>query len=346
MKRVQVQDYENIGNLDFIEWKQLQNKKILITGSTGLIGSNLVNAIAYISQKMNLNIKLILPVRNVDMATKLFSWVGAEICFYELGTELRLSTLVDYIVHLASPTASKFFTEKPVDTLLSNIDGCRAILDWAVTHPVRKFVNLSSMEVYGFPAKGHKIKENELGSFETMNSRNSYPLAKIAGEALCYGYYSQHRVPTVVLRATQTFGPGIRYNDERVFAQFMRCIVEKKDIVLKSKGLTERSYLYTADCVSGILVSLLKATPGSSYTIANPETYCSINDMAQMVANEISNREIKVIYDFTEDASKLGYAETLYMDLDVTKIRGLGWRPTVGLRQMFERMIEGITDDE
>ena len=58
MNQIQLEDCQNIGNLDFIEWKQFENSTILITGSTGLIGQNLVNAIAYNSQRKGLGIKL------------------------------------------------------------------------------------------------------------------------------------------------------------------------------------------------------------------------------------------------------------------------------------------------
>ena len=341
MNRVQIEDCQYIGNLCFIDWEQFRNSTILVTGATGLIGQNLVNAIAYNSQEKGLDIKLILPVRNVAIAEKQFSWTDAEIFHYELGVELKLDTSVDYIVHLASPTSSKYFTEKPVDTMMANIEGTRTLLELARLHHVRKYVGLSTMEVYGSPKKGHKVKENEVGAFETMNARNSYPVAKIACEALCNSYYTQHGVSAVIMRATQTFGPGVRYDDGRVFAQFMRCAVENTDIVLRSAGLTERSYLYTADAVSAILVSLLKGKPGQAYTVANPDTYCSIKDMAQMVANEISGGNIKVVFDIAEDIESLGYAGTLYMDLDVKKIKELGWSPNVALKAMFERMIEG-----
>jgi len=339
MNNVQIKDYEQIGTLDFLDWEQFRNRTIIITGSTGLIGSNLVNAIAYNSQKKGLNVHLILPVRNLDAATNLFSWSNAEIMPYELGARLNMEKAVDYIVHLASPTSSIFFTEKPADTMMSNYEGYKALLDWAVIHPVKRFIGLSTMEVYGYPIKGHKVTESELGSFETMNARNSYPIAKIACEALCNSYYVQYGVPAVILRATQTFGPGVKYDDGRVFAQFMRCAIEEKDIVLKSAGLTERPYLYTADAVSAILVSLLRAEPGEAYTVANPDTYCSIKDMAQMVANILADGHIKVVFDIAEDIEKLGYAQTLYMDLDVDKIKKIGWKPTTNLAEMYKRMI-------
>lgn len=342
MNKIQTEDCRLIGKQEFIKWEELRNKTVLITGSTGLIGSNLVNILAYNSIHKGLNIQFILPVRNTEAANKMFSWTNAQIFSYSLGDRILSDKPADYIVHLASPTSSRFFSENPSETILMNVEGITALLDWAKGHPVQKFIDLSSMEVYGFPQKGHKVKENELGSFETMNARNSYPIAKLSGEALCYSYFSQYHVPAVVLRATQTFGPGVRYDDNRVFAQFMRCVIEKKNIILKSHGLTERPYLYTADAASAIIVAMLKGVPGEAYSVANRATYISIRDMANMVAEKIAKKQITVEYEIEENVEKLGYASTLYLDLDTTKMEILQWKPLVGLKEMYERMIEGI----
>ena len=75
MNKVQIEDYEQIGELEFLDWEQFRNSTILITGATGLIGSNLVNAIAYNSRKRGFNIHLILPVRNITFATEVFEWL-------------------------------------------------------------------------------------------------------------------------------------------------------------------------------------------------------------------------------------------------------------------------------
>ena len=342
MDKVQREDCQRIGKLDFIDWEKFRNAAVLITGSTGLIGSNLVNALAYNSKEKTLDIKLILPVRNVEEAKRLFSWTDAEIMWYELGAEVNIETSVDYIIHLASPTSSRYFKEKPADTMTANIEGTRMLLEWAKDHPVKKFVYLSTMEVYGFPEKKHEVKENELGAFETMSDRNSYPIAKVACEAMCNGYCSQYHVPVVVLRATQTLGPGVKYDDGRVFAQFMRCVIEGKNIILKSEGLTERSYLYTSDAVSAILVGMIRGVSGEAYTVANPDTYCAIKDMAKMVADKIALGKIEVKFDIAKDITELGYAEVLHMKLNVKKIKKLGWKAEINLEEMFARMICGI----
>ena len=261
---------------------------------------------------------------------------------YKLGDELKCSSSIDYIIHCASPTSSKDFSQAPVDVLTANIMGTKALLEFARVNPVEKFIYLSSMEVYGFPEKGHKVFETDAGAFDTMKERNSYPIAKIACESLCRSYFTQYSVPTVVLRLTQTFGPGVKYDDGRVFAQFMRCAVEKKDIVLKTKGETERVYLYTADAIAAIITAMLKGQSGEAYSVANPDTYCSIKEMAELVANEVANSKIKVVFDIAEDISKLGYANTLYMNLNVSKLKALGWNPTVNMKHMFKNMIDAL----
>lgn len=341
MNSVQMEDCQKIELLKTIDWESFQDITVLITGSTGLIGSNLVNAFIHIIRRKKVNINLVLLVRNINKAKDMFPFPEVQIVHYTLGEELQMNEKVDYIVHLSSPTDSRYFADHPVDTMRDNIEGTMALLEYARKNSIKKFIYISTMEVYGFPKKGHMVKEKEIGAFDTMSARNSYPVAKIACETLCHSYYSQHRVPAVVLRMTQTFGPGVRYDDRRVFAEFMRCAIEKRDIELKTAGLTERPYLYTADAVSAIIIAMTKGTSGDVYSVANPETYCSIKEMAELVATEVTGGEISVRI-AEEDGHKYGYADTLYMNLDVSKICRLGWEPTTGLYEMFSRMIKSV----
>ena len=181
----------------------------------------------------------------------------------------------------------------------------------------------------------NKVRENEGGSFDSAVVRNCYPLSKQTCESLCTGYASEYGVNTRVLRLTQTFGPGVSYNDGRVFAEFARCAIEKRNIVLKTKGETERCYLYVFDAVSAILTVLLKGKVGEIYTAANEDTYCSIIEMAELVA-EMSGIDVEIK---EQDISKSGYANTLYMDLDTSKLRDLGWKPVVGLEDSIRNLI-------
>ena len=147
---------------------------------------------------------------------------------------------------------------------------------------------------------------------------------------------------TRVLRLTQTFGPGVDYQDARVFAEFARCVIEGKNIVLKTKGETKRNYLYTADAVTAILIVLLEGKIGEAYNAANEQTYCSIYDMAVLAAEHCAAGRISVEVQGEKNAEALGYAPTLHMNLDTGKLRALGWKASCTLPEMFDRMIEDM----
>ena len=104
---------------DHFELKeQLRGKTFLITGATGLIGSVMVKCLLALNQRDNLGIRILAVVRDVVKAQKVFKEEYDDIQFYQLSlTDITLDAVtdsVDYIIHLASPTASKFFVEVPL----------------------------------------------------------------------------------------------------------------------------------------------------------------------------------------------------------------------------------------
>lgn len=310
----------------------LKDKTVYITGATGLIGKSLVYELLGLCN-------IVVQVRNKEKALNLFG-DKVEYVICDLLEKSNYQGSVDYIIHCANPTSSKFFVDKPVETINSAVNGTFNILEFAKEKKVDGFVFLSTMEVYGTPEKGHRVKENEGGSFDSAVVRNCYPLSKQTCESLCAGYASEYGLHTRVLRLTQTFGPGVEYNDGRVFAEFARCAIEKRNIVLKTKGETERDYLYTSDAVNAILTVLLHGNDGEIYTAANEETFCSIYDMAKMVAEM---NAIEVVIE-EQDISKMGYANTLHIDLDTSKLRNLGWKAEVDLKEMFVRLIDDMRE--
>ena len=313
-----------------------------ITGATGLIGSTLVKYLIDCCELENADYKVIALVRSTDKAKKVFGdYYNSKHMTIVQGNVEELHNIegdVDYIIHGANPTSSKYFVENPVETLHTAICGTENLLKLAVNKKVKGFIFLSTMETYGIPQKGEKITEDDSGRFNTMVARNCYPLSKQICENMCFAYYSEYGVPTKIARLTQTFGPGVSYNDGRVFAEFARCAIEHRNIILKTKGETERSYLYTEDAVSAILTILLHGENGQAYSVANEDTYCSIYEMAVLIANKYG---IKVEV-HEQDVATQGYASTLYMDLDTSKLQGLGWKPEVGLEAMYSRMIDSM----
>ena len=343
------EDMEYIYGVDFIPWEDLRDSTILITGATGLIGFNLVSALAYIALYKKIPLHILALVRDEEKARERFCELLKEeppISFI-IGDMEHIPSIqepVDYIIHGGSPTASRYFAEHPVETIQCNLIGAMSLLTLAREKKSKGFIYLSSMEVYGSLHRQEKVDENHETFIDTMNVRNSYPEAKRMVEALCAGYAEEYGVPAKSIRLTQTFGVGIRPNENRVFAQFARSALCGKDIILLTEGRTSYSYLYTADAVTAILTVLLNGNYGEAYNAANEASYCSIREMAELVAEMGSMRRpgrgvINVRVEMAEEAKKLYPAER-YMDLDTRKIKKLGWHAKYTLEEMFSRMME------
>ncbi len=319
-----------------VVFSQFDGKTVLITGATGLIGYNLIASLMLYGTDRTNPPRVIALVRNMEKAKKMYQDFNEEylkFIVWEASEKIDITETVDYIVHGASQTSSKAFIERPVETIFTAVDGTRNILELAHRKKVKSFLYLSSMEVYGTPGSDKKIIETHSAEMDSMSVRSSYPESKRMCETLCSAYWAEYGVPAKVIRLTQTFGPGVAYDDSRVFAEFARCAIEGRDIVLHTRGETKRNYLYTMDAVSAILTVLLKGENGEAYNAANEETFCSIFDMAQLVCSECARDNIKV--DIQIDQEERGYAPTLIMNLDTRKLTELGWRPYYSLSEMF-----------
>lgn len=335
-----MEDLNLVGESSFIQVDKLQGKTILVTGATGLIGRNLVTALVYLNKLNQLDLRVIAQIRNPEKARSIWGENCSDIKFVvgDVRHFLKIKEPIDCIIHAASETSSKAFVSKPAEVLLTALVGTKNILELAKNKKVDSVVFLSTMEVYGFPEKGSRVSETSIGAFIPQNVRNCYPVGKIAAESLCSSYASEYGLPVKVLRLTQTFGKGVSYNDGRIFAYLARCAIEGKDIVLKTKGETERSYLYTMDAVTAILTVLLNGDSGEAYTAADEATYCSIADMARLIA---SDNGIKVKFEI-DKSNKSGFADTLYMNLDTSKLMNLGWKTQV--HKMKDKACHPILD--
>ena len=174
--------------------------------------------------------------------------------------------------------------------------------------------------------------------------RNSYSESKRMCETLITSFASEYHVPAMCIRLAQTFGAGVQKDDTRVFAEFARCAVEGQDITLLTVGSSKRCYLYTMDAVSAIITVMLKGEAGKAYNAGNPNTYCSIKEMADMVVAQIADSQIKVIVSEDLEGSKK-FSPTHFYRLDVRELEQLGWRADKCLINMYKAMIEVWQDE-
>lgn len=338
MNKILEQDIETICSSKFIDWNKIDNHSFFITGATGLIGSLIVKSFIWRNINKNANIKMLLLVRNKKTAIDMLG-SGNNIEYIESSIEnLNYNINVDYIIHGASPTQSKFFTQNPVETLDISILGTKNVLEIAKNNSVKSMVYLSSMEMYG-TMKDQNVTEDKIGEIEILNTRSSYSEGKRIAELYCYSYFSEHNVPVKMCRIAQTFGPGIQKNETRVFKYFTDCIIDKKDIILKSTGRTIINYSYTTDTVLGIFCVLLNGINGTSYNIVGEKTDMTILESAEWLLQEFGNNENHVI---CEKNIKTEFAPDNEMILQNTKLRKLGWEPRVTLKEGYKRLIDYV----
>ncbi len=330
------------------------NGTILITGATGYIGSMVVKKI-FIDSKRGEGIeKLLLLVRDREKAEALFAAellkVPVELQFIECELEsldIELIDLpIDYVIHCAAPTTSAYMISHPVETADGIVLGTRNILELACKKNVKSMVYLSSMEAYGSVADiGRTRTEEELGKISLDSVRSCYPLGKRMAEHYCYIYAKEYGVPVKIARLAQTFGTGVRLEDNRVYMQFARAVVEKRDIVLKTEGSSVGNYCAIEDAVNAILTILDKGVVGECYNVVNEANTMRIKEMAQLVAQQVADGAIQVRIEL-EDAAKTGYAPNTELLLSGQKLRALGWLPTKSLAEMYRDVIWEITNRE
>lgn len=340
-KYVLEEDFEAVSQADFIDWDKLKGKTILVTGGTGLIGSTLIKALLVANDRKELKLQIFALVRSLEKAERLLGKENDVLHFVQ-GTVENLpaiSTSMDYIIHGASPTASLFFVQYPVETIQIAVKGTENLLCLAREKNVKAIVYLSSMEVYGAPQADTLIPESQGCTLDSMVVRSCYPIAKRLCENLCASYAQEYNVPAKVVRLAQTFGPGVLRDDKRVFAEFARDAMDGKDIILQTAGTSKREYLYTADAATAILTVLLEGLGGEAYNAGNPETYCSITEMAQMVAGQIAEHKIQVQFPRNEVETNFKFPPSHHLHLDVSKLEELGWKPTRNLKEMYLRMM-------
>ena len=327
---------EDIQNIikDF-DMSVFKDKTILVTGATGLIGKLCVKSLL----NSGYNIKVIALVRNPQKAEKIFGAnQNLQLLVQDINDEIRTDIKADYIIHGASVTSSADFVNKPVETIMTAINGTKNILEYAKTSNIKGMVYLSSLEVYGIPANAN-VKENDYGFIDILNPRSSYSEGKKIVETLCSSYASEYNVPVKIARLSQTFGAGVDKNDNRVFAQFVKSVINKENIILHTKGETARNYCYTTDAIRAIFTVLSKGETAQAYNIANKNTYITIADMAKLLENE----HTKVVFEI--DGKNRGFNPTMQICLNTDKLEQLNWSAKIDLVKMFERTIKSMQEE-
>ncbi len=319
-----------------LPWDCLDGCNILITGATGLIGSCLVEVLMAHTPR---HYHVYACGRNEERAKKRFAdyWEDEGFHFFPYDVTRPLTADIDlhYIVHAASNASPNFFAQKPVEVIQSNITGTANLFEYGKQHGLKRLLYVSSGEVYG-EGDGRTFTEDYSGYVNPVSPRSCYPSSKRAAETLCVAYSQEYGMESVIARPCHVYGPHYTESDNRVYAQFIRNVLNGEDIVMKSTGAQYRSWCYVVDCASALLHILLKGHACEAYNIADPDSNISIRELAEMIA-AIGGK--KVVMDLPSDQERMGYNVVTKSVFATDKLQALGWSAEGNMTDKMARTI-------
>ena len=339
------EDLETIYNSD-IDWSKFYNSIILITGANGFLPAYLVESLLYLNYvNLKNNVRVIGLVRNIENAKIRFSEYledkHLEFIEQDVSDSILISKKVDYIIHAASQASPKFYGIDPVGTLKANVLGTMNLLEVAKNNDIKSFLYFSSGEVYGeLDSKQIPTKENIFGYINPTNVRSCYAESKRMGENICVSYHHQYGVSAKIVRPFHTYGPKMKLDDGRVYADFVSDILKEKDICMRSDGSATRSFCYLTDATVGFFKILLDGKNGEAYNMGNPNEEHSISELAKILVNLYPEKGLKVIKKLDKENNNYLKSSLTRNSPNIIKIRELNWYPFVSTKEGFKRTIE------
>lgn len=322
-----------------LPWSKLHGCNILVTGATGLVGSCVIEVLM---SRPGKDYQVYASGRNEARAKERFREYEGDEAFhfirYDVMEPLDSDIDFDYIIHAASNASPNYFATKPVEVMKSNLNGVCNLLDYGLRHGLKRLLFVSTGEVYG-EGDGRVFTEDYSGYVDPVSPRSCYPSSKRAAETLCVAYSQEYGTDVVIARPSHIYGPNFTETDNRVYAQFIRNVLNGEDIVMKSTGSQYRSWCYVVDCASALMYILLKGENGQAYNVADASSNISIRDLAEMIA-EIGGK--KVIMALPDAIEKVGYNVVTRSVFCTEKTEALGWSISGNMKSKLMTTIQEI----
>jgi len=302
-------------------------KRVVITGAAGFIGSHLSDAlldrgysVVGIDNLLTGDLANIAHIKNRD-----FEFIKHDVTNY-----INVDGPVYCVLHWASPASPIDYLELPIPTLKVGALGTHNALGLAKAKGAR-FVIASTSEVYGDPLE-HPQKETYWGNVNPIGPRGVYDEAKRFAEAMTTAYHRYHGLDAKIVRIFNTYGPRMRVRDGRAVPAFMSQALRNEDVTVFGDGSQTRSFCYVSDLVDGI-IRMMESSENSPINIGNPAEM-TIKQIAETII-EMTGSSSKIIYQpLPEDDPKVRKP-------DITRARTLlHWEPKVDLREGLTKTIE------
>jgi dTDP-glucose 4,6-dehydratase len=304
--------------------------EVLVTGGAGFIGSNFVRWAhdAHTDWRITTLDKLTYAGRmeNLEsvMASARHRFVKGDIADAAIAAPLVRAS--DIVVHFAAETHVDRSILAAGDFIQTDVFGTFVLLEAArASSGLRKFIQISTDEVYGSVAKGESRETDEL------RPRNPYAASKAGADRLAYSYWATYRVPVIVTRASNNYGPN--QFPEKVIPLFTTNAIDNKPLPLYGDGLNVRDWLHVEDHCRALDVLIAQGEPGETYNIGGGNEINNI-ELTRRILQLVGRPESLIQRVTDRQGHDRRYA------LDTTKMRTLGWRPQAD----FEAGLQATVD--
>lgn len=335
------------------EFARMEGSNLLITGGGGFLGYYLVQSVLFWNERRSGNRPIkVTVVENYQRGVP--EWLVA------LSEDRSLTLLehdisrplppglpdFDYIVHAAGIASPTYYRRHPIETMDTNINGLRHLLDYARSRltspsPIKGFLFYSSSEIYGDPSPDNiPTPEEYRGNVSSTGPRACYDESKRYGETLCVNFARQYGLPVTMARPFNNYGPGLKITDGRVIPDFVRDVLAGRDIVILSDGSPKRTFCYAADAIAGYYKILVKGRPGEPYNIGVETPEISMLELAERIAGlarELFGYEGRVVRKQSPEGDYLVDNPSRRCPI-ITKARTeLGYEPLIGIDEGLRR---------
>ncbi|MGC0155070.1 NAD-dependent epimerase/dehydratase family protein [Chromobacterium vaccinii] len=351
LERIYAEDVQAILALD-LPWQAFDGMTIAVTGAGGFLGGYLLRTLLALNDSGRLSRPLTVRALVRDIA-RARSRLPPELADHGrlAWMEWDLNRVAipplghcHYVLHAASQASPRFYGVDPVGTLLPNAVGTAGLLQALQScDDPRGFLFISSSEVYGSSPHNRPLNELDYGTQDPATVRACYAESKRLGETLCVAWHQQYRLPAFIVRPFHTYGPGLRAEDGRSYADFSYNVIRNENIVINGDGSATRAFCYASDAIAGIFTALLKGQAGKPYNVANPQARLTIRELAELLVNLYPEKGLSL--ECKNPAQNGSYLSSAFDCLipDVQKLESLGWKARIGPEHGFARMIEALS---
>ncbi len=309
--------------------------RILITGGAGFIGSNFTEYMLKKYKNLKLEVfDLLTYASNPDTIKRFGEYKNFKFIKGDIRDIKEVDKAVknaDAVINFAAETHVDRSIINPDIFVETNVKGTNNLLEAAKKYRVKKFIQISTDEVYG-SIKSGKSKEGD-----QIDPTSPYSASKAAADLIALSYYKTFNVPVVITRSSNNFGPY--QHPEKFIPLFITNALEDKDLPLYGDGKNVRNWIYVGDNCRGIDYVLRKGRNGEVYNIGGNVEVPNIE-----VAKEITRilhkpgTLIKPVKD--RPAHDRRYA------LDSAKIKKMGWKPKYNFNQALKKTIDWYKDNK